>query len=145
MIAVSKPLMKPALPTLFWLSLAAGAFAADDTPINPSVPQPRPRLVQTVAGATPQVEPAAPQATPPTFVMTKFVVRESPVPGGVPQPLSPEPKAFSFLNGGPLYTGKLGSLPFEAGVWTPIDIMPETAKFRPQKTQVEFDFLRLKF
>src|SRR5471032_2118258 len=47
--------MKLALPTLFWLSLTAVAFAADEPPATPVVPQPRVRLVQTVTGATPQV------------------------------------------------------------------------------------------
>jgi hypothetical protein len=103
--------------------------------------------VQTSAIAASQADSIATPAPQPAevFGMDKFTVRELPMVGGVPQPVQPDPKTFSFEDGGPFLKGKLGLLPFEVGLWTPTDIMPETAKFRAQKTHVELDFLRLKF
>jgi len=137
--------MNAALPPLFWLSLAAAAFAAEGPPAGSIAPQPRARLVQSAVGVTPQVViTPAPEAKP-ALVMDKFVVRDSTVPGGVPQRVEPDPGKFTLLNGGRFFTAKLGTLPVEVGMWTPVEIMPETAKFRAQKTHVEFDFLRIKF
>ena len=137
--------MKPALPTLFWLSLTAAAFAADGTPATPVAPQPRIRLLQTPTTAVRLDAPSAPPVANSAVVMDKFVVRDSILPRDAQQRVEPDPGKFTLLDGGRFFTTKLGTLPVEVGMWTPREIMPETAKFRPQKTHAEFDFLRLKF
>ena len=98
--------MQAARPTLFWLLATASAFAADDPPANPAAPQPRPRLEQPTAGTTKSTARPAADTAPelpahhPIIVMEKYTVRDSPVAGGRPQAVTPDPGKFSLLNGG---------------------------------------------
>ena len=142
--------MKPALPTLFWFALTASAFAADEKTSAPATPQPRPRLEQTTSGgaksaADPKLAESPELPTHhPIVIMEKYTVKDTPLPL-VPRPVTPTPKTFSLLNGGPLYHGKLGSLPFEAGMWTSEDFDPQGWHSAAYATRAQFDFLQIKF
>ncbi len=144
LVLAVKLTMRATPAMLLWLSVTASAFAAGGPQASHVQPQPRLRLVQNSAIAAHQGDSIATSAPPSAVVMDKFVVRDAPLPG-VPQPVQPEPGNFSLLEGGGFFTTKLGSLPLELGIWTPVQLMTETAKFRAQKTNAEFDLLRLKF
>ncbi len=135
--------MKIMIPLILGLALTVGGYAAEEKPAEKTAPQPRVRLApeETVA---PAEKPAKPEAEP-TVVLDKIFVRDSKLPMAPLKAVEPEPDKFSLLGGGPLWTGKFGSLPIAVGLWTPIDIMADDAKFRPQKTRVEMDFLRIKW
>ena len=134
--------MKAAPPTLLWLAFTAAALAADGTP---PAPQPRPRLSSPApAASSKEIDPPLP-ATHPIVVMGKYIVRDTPVVEGAPKPVEREQHKFSWLDGGPMWSGKAGSTPVDVGLWRPIDILPETAQFRPQQTRADFGILRIKF
>jgi hypothetical protein len=138
--------MKVVTPVVFVLALTAGAFAAEEKRADSVTPQPRVRLALTPQGAVAQVEkPAKPEANIGTLMMDKVVVTDSKLAGPWLRPLEPEPKKFSLLRGGPMFEGRIGSLPFAVGLWAWDDLFKEDAKFRPQKTRIEVDFLRIKW
>ena len=129
--------------------LAARAFA-EEKPATPVTPQPRLRLEPTTVSPAKSAAAPTPSTTfdlpahHPIIVMEKYTVKEAPLPA-VPRPVTPEPKNFSLLNGGPLLKGKLGSLPFEAGVWPSEDFDSKGWHSAAHASRVQFDFLRIKF
>lgn len=138
--------MKVVTPVVFVLALTACAFAAEEKRADSVTPQPRVRLALTPEGAVAQVEkPAKPEANAGTVMMDKVVVTDSKLAGVPLRAQEPEPKKFSLLRGGPMVEGRIGSLPFAAGLWAYDDLFKEDAKFRPQKTRADFDFLRIKW
>lgn len=138
--------MKVVTPVVFVLALTACAFAAEEKRADSVTPQSRVRLALTPEGAVAQVEkPAKPEANAGTVMMDKVVVTDSKLAGVPLRAQEPEPKKFSLLRGGPMVEGRIGSLPFAAGLWAYDDLFKEDAKFRPQKTRADFDFLRIKW
>ena len=138
--------MKVVTPVVLVLALAAGAFAGEESRTDGATPQPRIRLALTPDGAGAQMEkPARPGVGAGPVMMDKVVVTDSRLAGPPLRPLEAEPKKFSLLRGGPMFEGRIGSLPFAVGLWAWDDLFKEDAKFRPQKTRVDVDFLRIKW
>lgn len=139
--------MKIVRSTLFCLVLIAGIFAAQEKRAGAAAPQPRVRLMPTPKGTVARVEkPAISEPGTGTVLMEKMVVtgsRLSSPTGTAPQ--EPDSKHFSLRRGGPMIEGKIGTLPFAAGLWASDELFKEDAKFRPQKTRVDVDFLRIKW
>lgn len=52
---------------------------------------------------------------------------------------------FSPLSGGRLLRRDAGGVRFEVGIWPHIDLFEEESRFKPTKTLIQFDFLRIKF
>lgn len=132
---------------LFWLALAAGVLAAEEKLAGGVAPQPRVRLTPMPQGVVARVEkPVAPEPGAGTVLMEKMVVTGSRMTSpGANAPQEPDPKHFSLRRGGPMIEGKIGTLPFAAGLWASDELFKEDAKFRPQKTRVDVDFLRIKW
>jgi hypothetical protein len=137
------------MKTAVWLILSLGSFSAfgaqPPTPAGPA-PQPRVRLEQTAGGATARVvTSAATSAEPTPLMMPKVVVADSKLPAGPSTAPDPEPTRFSPLRGGPVFSGKVGSLPLQVGVWPWYDILAADAKLKPPRTRVDFELLRIQW
>ncbi len=136
--------MKLAATTLLSLAFIARLFAAE--PVAPAAvkPQPRVRLQQTSQGIVAQIEKPAPHSAG-TVLMDKVVVTDSKLLATPNRRVEPEPTKFSLTRGGPITTGKIGMLPFEIGLWPWVDVMAEDAKFKPSRSRIDIEFVRLKW
>jgi hypothetical protein len=106
-------------------------------------PQPRVRLQQTSHGVAARVEKPSPDSS--TVLMDKVVVAESKLPAAPNQRAEPEPATFSLTRGGPIMTGKIRTLPFEIGLWPWTDVMADDTKFKPARTRIDIEVVRIKW
>lgn len=137
--------MKALAFSLISLALLPLAWAAET-----SMPAPRPRL-EIVKGApqrrTPQAEDGnqGGASSAETVQMEKVVVESPTLPTG-PQPYTPpNPRAFSFPNGGPLRRIKLSSTTIEFGLWAWRDILAEEAQFQPPQARADLEMVRMRW
>ena len=126
--------------TILLFTLLAGALAGQEKPTTAVIPQPRPRLnpvAVAAAGATGEKQ-ASDAAI---VVLDRFIVKaEGVVPTGPKKEAEPEGK-FSPLRGGRFF----GNARVEVGLWPYVDMFEKDARFKPQKTSVGLDFLRIKW
>ena len=135
--------MKFAATTLVSLAFISPLFAAESVAIAVIKPQPRVRLQQTSEGAVAQVE--KPSSDSNAVLMDKVVVTDSKLPATPNQRVEPEPTEFSLTRGGPIMTGKIGKLPFEIGLWPWTDVIADDAKFKPARSRIDIEVVRIKF
>ena len=77
--------------------------------------------------------------------MDKVVVTDSKLPGTPNQRVEPEPTTFSVTGGGPILTGKIGALPFAIGLWPWVDVMADDAKFKPARSRIDIEIVRIRW
>ena len=135
--------MKFAATTFVSLALISPLLSAESAAPAGIKPQPRVRLQQTSQGAVAQIEKPAPESD--TVQMDKVVVTDSKLPATPNQRVEPEPTTFSITHGGPIMKGKIGKLPFEIGLWPWTDLMADDAKFKPARSRVDIEIVRIKF
>jgi hypothetical protein len=139
-------LCRTVLPFLLMLAVAKGA----ETPRSPQQPQPRLRLdPQTRAAATEisdersSGEPRPSSEVP--VMLQRLVVKET-IPLPIRRPAVEDPTgSFSPLDGGRLLRRDVGGMRVEVGIWPSIELFEEEARFKPTKTRISFDFLRIKW
>ena len=138
--------MKLAATTLLSLALISPLLSAESAATTGIRPQPRVRLQQSSQGAVAQIEKSVmPAPESGAVMMDKVVVAESKLPTTPNQRVEPEPTKFSITGGGPLMKGKIGPLPFEIGLWPWVDVMADDAKFKPARTRVDLEVVRIKW
>ncbi|MDP3070785.1 MAG: hypothetical protein Q8N18_10875 [Opitutaceae bacterium] len=135
--------MKLAATVLVTFALISPLFSAESSAPAVIKPQARVRLQQTSQGAVAQVEKPAPD--PGTVTMDKVVVTDSKLPSTPTRRVEAEPTTFSLTRGGPITTGKIGTLPYEIGLWPWTDVMADDAKFKPARSRIDIEVVRIKF
>ena len=126
---------------------------------EPAAKQPNPGkqlLRETYKFEAPAAQPQqGPSEIPPdeksdssTILMERVVVTESknwndPAPTIHKRIADEKESAFKAREGGRLGRGKIGTLPYETGIWKYSDLMSEEQDFKALKTLVEYDLLRI--
>lgn len=141
--AIANKLMSRAALALLSLVFIAPLVAAESAASLGIKPQPRVRLQQTQQGAVAQVEKQVPESS--TVLMDKVVVTDSKLPTTPNQRTEPEPTTFSLIRGGPITAGRIGRLPYEIGLWPWTDVMADDAKFKPARSRIDIEIVRIKF
>ena len=108
-----------------------------------AVPQPRVRLQPSAQGAGAQLESG--RAVPKAVTMDKMVVAETKLPTEPLTAPEPERTRFSPLHGGPIFSGKIGTLPVSVGLWPWVDVLAKDSRFKSQKTRVDLEVVRISF
>jgi hypothetical protein len=129
------------------LVLIASTVAGEERSVPPTIPQPRLRLdpISRAAVVVPAKE-AGKEPNTSVVVMDKFIVKEQGVAPKEPTDEEGPKGGFSILGGGYVAMGEIGKAQWEIGVfpWLPrSDVMWRDQKFKPQKTRVDWDFLRV--
>jgi len=106
------------------------------------VPQPRVRLHVTPQGMVARVEKI--ESAPVPIMLEKVVVAESRLPQSRPDEVPVDPKQFSASGGGTLFSGKVGDAPYAVGLWPRYDLFWKDSQFKPQRTRVDIEFVRVK-
>ena len=133
--------------TIVLFALVASTGAAAERSAAKIVPQPRVRLDpdSRAAVAVPAKE-VRKEPTAPAVVMDKFIVKEH---GTVQKEPAQEegPKGkFTLFGGGHVATGEVGNAQWAVGAWPWLpttDVMWKDQRFKPQKTRVDLDFVRV--
>lgn len=129
------------LSSLVLVVAAATTYAADRPPERLE-PQPRVRLIQTPVGAVAQKQPVV---TPgPPVMLQKVEVSEKKLPQNPSDETPSDPKEFSLAGGGTLFIGELRGAPAAVGLWPRYDLFWKDARFKPQKTRVDIEVVRVK-
>ena len=136
-------LLSPAVISL----LLIGMVIAGGTRLSAAMPQPRPRLdpARQAAVTTPAPKEEKKTEAEAPVMMDRLVVKEH---GSIPThpPAVEDPTGeFSPLKGGRTLRRDVGNLRIEAGIWPHIELFEDEARFKPTKTRVDLDFLRIKF
>jgi hypothetical protein len=121
--------------------IIAMAVAAEPSPPR-AVPQPRVRLQPTAEGSVAKV--GKEESAPAPVVLEKVVVAESKLPLNQPDAVPWDPKEFTASGGGTLTTGKVGEAPYAIGFWRRFDLFWQDARFKPPKTHVDIEVVRVK-
>jgi hypothetical protein len=134
--------MKLVLPrvALFVLFTVIAAAAEQSSPR--AVPQPRVRLHPSPQGPVARVEKAA--NAPVSVMLEKVVVTESKLPQGQSDEVPADPKRFTVSGGGTIFTGRIGDAPYSFGLWPRYDLFWKDSRFKPQKTRVDIEVVRVK-
>jgi hypothetical protein len=124
------------------------AYAAETRSVV-TQPQPRPRLdpARQTAVSTPVPEPATEETKEDSvsMVLDRLVVKDRAVPTGRPPAVEDPVGKFTPLKGGRLLRRDFGGLRIDAGLWPSIELFEDEARFKPTRTQITLDFLRIKW
>jgi len=136
--------MKSPFLALAFLVLTDGAAGAE-TRSATMAPQPRPRLDPALQATVPPPTIQSRKPSDPPYMLERLIVKERPaIP--IRPPAVQDPKGeFSPIDGGRLWRKDRGAFRMEAGIWPSIELFEEEARFRPTKTRIDFDFLRIKW
>lgn len=126
-------------------ALVMEGVAAEPTSPAPLKPQPRVRLdpSRQVAVTRPVESEKKIGETP--YMLERMVVKERSALPSRPPAVEDPTDPFSILKGGRMLRRDAGAFRFEAGIWPHIELFEEEARFKPTKTRIDFDFLRIKW
>lgn len=79
------------------------------------------------------------------YMLERMVVKERSALPSRPPAVEDPTDSFSILKGGRMLRRDAGPFRFEAGIWPHIELFEEEARFKPTKTRIDFDFLRIKW
>jgi hypothetical protein len=123
------------------LAVAGIAFAADTS--AEQMPQPRPRLV--IPGTTASgIVPSAAKTGNVTVTLPKVVVSDRAL-SRDPERLTESKGAFTPADGGSLLQSDRNGTVFELGLWRWENVDQEGEKFRPAKTRVDMEVMRVRW